>query len=135
MAMATDAWLTPAGSAAGIQRQNNQIAVPCNASNNTVKAGTRNRSNWSRDRRAEKLSASANNAEPPLAFLSSSNSMASSRSRASSRNWKVLTAATRKPIPRKMEATNPAMDSANRANTTLRAATVNRASQLIRLIL
>jgi len=38
-------------------------------------------------------------------------------------------------MPRKTEATSPAMVSANRAKTTLRAATVNKASQLIRLIL
>jgi len=28
MAMATDAWLTPAGSAVGIQRQKSQMAAP-----------------------------------------------------------------------------------------------------------
>ncbi len=64
--------------------------------NNTVNAGTKNRSNCSRERCAGNTSVSPvlNSAELAADLVSSSNSSFSSRSRSSRRIWNQLTAAT-----------------------------------------
>jgi hypothetical protein len=94
------------------QRHSIQAPPPCSANRITVKAGTKNRSNCSRERCAGNDSASfaSNIAEPVWALANSSSSSFSSRSRSSSRIWNQLTAATKVPIPRNSMLTWPASE-------------------------
>ena len=107
--MAMGAWSSLGGAALPSHFQSHQTAPPCSRNNSAVNSGRRYFSNCSRERRAGNVSASVcgNNVALLLAFLSSSYSSFSNRSRSSRRIWKKLTTATRKPMPTKEAPTVP----------------------------
>src|SRR6516164_1101438 len=115
------------------QRQSHQAPPAWSRQSTTVKIGTKKRSNCSRERWAAKSSASLDSkrVEPERDLVSSSNSSFSMRSLSSSRIWNQLTAATRKPRPRKRTLTWPARELERRATMKAATPTANRAKRLI----